>query len=213
MSSKYSQGDDGQSTTIEAEDELSFRDAEDYVERRRQKEVLDAVRFVAETQNTTESEYERGEIDLTTRRAEVRMAVNNLIVEAEQLIRKSGDRGLLEEKPLGTITLQPPADLIQFVQNTENRIWGDSSLEPKRVHTITGVLGYMNAPTSFSATWRVRADIPGEGPQPVTASTSIRMPVDTSMDVYRHLRQFLSDVDLDLGAQLEDYTGDEGPGL
>lgn len=206
-------GDGGQGDPADPEHDLSFREADDYVERRRQKEILDAVQFVSTTQNATESEYERGEIDLETRRAEVRMAVNSLIMETEQLIRKSDNNELLERRPLGTITLQPPADLVQFAQNSENRIWGDSSLGPKEVYIIEGVLGYLNAPASFSASWSVRADIPGEGPQPVSASTSIRMPVETSMAVYRHIRRFLSEVDLDLGAQLEDYTGGEGPGL
>lgn len=193
--------------------DLSFRDADDYVERRRQKEILDAVQFVREVQNTTESEFERGEIDLQTRQAEVRTAVNSLIVETEQLVAKSGSGGLLEEKPLAAITLQPPGELVQFVQDSESRIWGDSSLKPKRVYEVHGLLGYLNSPPSFSATWQVRADVPDHGPQRINGSSSTRMPVDVSMDVYRQIKKFLSDVDLDIGAQLEDYTGDEGPGL
>ena len=206
-------GDHGQGDPADPEHDLSFREADDYVERRRQKEILDAVQFVSTIQNGTESEYERGEIDLETRRAEVRMAVNSLIMETEQLIQKSGNKSLLEQQQIGTITLQPPADLVQFAQNSETKIWGDSSLAPKDVYIIQGVLGYLNAPATFSATWSIRADIPGEGPQEVPSSTTIRMPVETSMAVYRNIRHFLSQVDLDLGAQLEDYTGDEGPGL
>lgn len=195
------------------EDEISFREADDYVERRRQKEVLDAVQFVSDTQNATESEYERGQIDLETRRAEVRMAVNSLIVETEQLIRHAGATDLLRSRELGSVQLQPPRDLIQFVETADVRVWGDDSLRPKEVYTIHGIQGFLDAPSSFSATWSVKADVESEGPQTVSSTASMRMPVDTSLSVYRQIRGFLGDVDLDLGAQLEDYTADDGPGL
>jgi len=194
-------------------EELSFRDAEDYVERRRQKEVLDAVQFVSETHNATESEYERGQIELDTRRAEVRMAVNNLIMETEQLIRKSGDASVLEQEQIAQVTIGPPQDLVEFANRSGTQIWGEASLGPRAVYTVRGLMGYLNAPTNFSDTWSLRADVPGEGPQKLTSTVTVRMPVDISMQVFRVIRRFLADVDLDLGAELNPYTGGDGPGI
>lgn len=193
--------------------EISFSEAEDYVEQRRQKEVLDAVQFVLKTQNENKIEFERGVIDIETRRAEVRTAVESLIMETEQIIKKAGDEALLEGKPLGSVSLQPPSELVSFVKNSDNRVWGDSSLTAKKVQTIYGVRGFLNAPETFTATWSVKADVRGQGPQEVPMSASIRMPVAVSMSVFRAIKRFLSDVELDLNAQLNDYTGQNGPGL
>lgn len=203
--------DDGDG--MDSNPEISFREAEDYVEQRRQKEILDAVQSVAQTEVETKEEFERGEIDIGTRREIVRTAVERLIRETEQLMVKAGARRLLTEEPLGTITIQPPADLVNFVTNGDTKIWGDSSVEPKDAATVYGVRGFLNANATFSATWRVRADIPHKGPQPVTSSAVTRMPISISMDAFENVRAFLSETNLEIDPKLEDYDGGEEPGL
>jgi len=198
---------------MDSNPEISFREAEDYVEQRRQKEILDAVQSVAQTEVETKEEFERGEIDIGTRREIVRTAVERLIRETEQLMVKAGARRLLTEEPLGTITIQPPADLVSFVNNGDTKIWGDSSVEPKDAAAVYGVRGFLNASATFSATWSVRADIPHKGPQPVTSSAVTRMPISISMDAFEHVRAFLSETNLEIDPKLEDYDGGEEPGL
>lgn len=208
MSSSYNDGD-----TSGDETEVSFREAEDYVEQRRQKEIMDAVQFVNETNAETKGEYERGQIRLDTRRAIVRNSVERLIRETEQLMEKAGAEQLLEGTTLGTVTIQPPAELIQYINQDDVHVLGDGSVEPKIAATIDGVRGFMRAPTTFTAQWTVRADVPHKGPKPVTSSASTRMPIQISMVAFQQIKAFLGATNLALDPKLEDYDGGEVPGI
>lgn len=192
---------------------ISFREAEDYVEQRRQKEILDAASKVKEIDQVTDEQYEYGEIDLGTRRAILRTAVKGLILEVEQLARRSGAVGLLANEELYTVKLHPPNELVEFVNNTDNKIWGEANLEPRGVYDVEGIRGYLDAPETFSETWTIQADIPHEGPKQVSRTTTQRMPVGASGKVYQRIKRFLSEVGLDLNAKLEDYKGGKEPGL
>lgn len=195
------------------ENQISVREAEDYVEQRRQKEIMDLARKVIEIDQMTDSEHNRGEIDLATRQAELRTAVTGLIFEIQHMANDVGADWLFRGEPFYTVEIAPPRDLLEIVEDSDFKVWGTEDLEPKTVYTIRGIGDYRNAPSTFTATWTVNADIPHKGPQPIERTVGKRMPVEASREVYSKIRAFLNNVNLDLGPELEPYDGGEDPGI
>lgn len=192
---------------------VSFEEAENYVQQRRQKEILDAAKRAIETWSTARQNHTYGEIDIETCRGVIRIAVEELIAETEQVMQRAGADNLWAEKPLGNITLQPPEDLVEFVNNSETKIWGEFDLSEETVYTVQGIKGYRDAPPAFTATWSVHADVSHEGPQQVTSTTEGGMPIKVSESVISEIKWFLNAAGLGVDAHLEPHTGEDGPGI
>lgn len=202
---------------IPAFEDFTAREPDNYAEALRQKEILNISSDVGELFQRTKFAMEEGEIDEDARRAIVRTGVERFIIDVEQIIQAVGAESLLEAngEKIYEVKLPPPEEIRYILQSDDFRVIGNPNISPKMADNgvIRGLWGYLDAPEVFGAQWTLRVEAKHERPQPVTRANRIRMPVRASREAYRKVRRFLADVDLDLGPNLPDYMGDEGPGL
>jgi len=198
---------------VEIED-VSFEDSESYVQRRRQKEILDAAKNALETRGAAREELARGEIDAQTCREVLRISVENLISEVEHMLKRVGERSLWEDKQLGDpIYVYPPQEFIGYIRREDVEPIGEVDVSPRQVQVIRGIKGYRDAQSAFSARWDVSVQTRHEGPQDQSFQAQTKMPINVSEAAISEIKGFLSRCGLGIDAKLNDYTGDDGPGL
>lgn len=198
--------------------DFTAREPDNYAEAFRQREILKISSDVGELFQTTKYAMEEGDIDENARRAIIRSGVERFIVDVEQIIESVGAKSLLEadgDEVIDKVELHPPDAIYHVLQSDEYRVLGNPDVSPKiaKDGVIKGLWGYLDAPEVFTATWELKVKVRHRRPIPVSESNSERMPVRASREAYRKVRGFLSDVDLDLGPNLPDYMGGEGPGI
>lgn len=203
----------GEQSGLDIED-VSFEDAENYVQRRRQKEILDAAKDALDTRRAAREELARGEIERQTCQEVLRISVENLIAEVEHMVKRVGESDLWENARLGDpIVLQPPLQMRQALDGDDIRVIGDPDLSPKNVGQIHGLSGYKNAPHVFTGTWTVNVETKHGQPNEEEFRTFEQMPLGVSEAAISQVKAFLNRCNLGIDARLEDYTGDEGPGI
>lgn len=194
--------------------EVSFEESENYVQRRRQKEILDAAKDALDTRRAAREELARGEIDAETCREVLRISVENLIAEIEHMVQRVGDVKVWKQTQLGEpVRVYPPAELIQYLQSDNVDPIGDVNLQPKTVARIRGLKGYRDSDTVFTAKWSVSLETRHHGPQQDEFVSKTQMPIGISEAAISGVKGFLSRCSLGIDARLDDYTGDDGPGL
>lgn len=213
MSQKQQQDGDAWDEDLSLLKEFTAREPDSYAEAVRQREILRTSSEVNKLFTDTEDRYESGEIDKSGQRAIVRAGIEQLIREIEHIASTVGATDLLYEREIYTVRLGPPDDILAVVDSPRIKVIGNPDLGRKTAGKIKGLEGYLNAPEYFSAEWTVHIDKDHEDQQPFTWPTEVRMPVDASHATFRAIRQFLAKVKLDLGPNLPDYMGEEGPGI
>jgi len=197
-------------------DEFTAREADNYVEAVRQREILRMSADIRDLFTDTKQAVERGELDNPGRQSVIRSAIEQFIIDIENIAMAVEANHLLDGTGKGaiyTVQLSPPEDLVALLGDDNVRIIGEPNLSRQDALRIRGLNDYLNAPEHITAKWTMQADLKGQQPQPVTQETVTLMPVDASQAVYQEIRKFLANVDLDLGPNLPDYMGDDGPGL
>lgn len=186
----------------------------DYVEHRRQKSIYDARKMARDVILEAKRQHSRNQIPAETLQTDARAAVETYITEVEHIANKAGADDLLNTAEIHTIQLEPPEDLMVYVNQDEHAVLTETPgpKVPTGGH-ITGLWGFMTAPDVFSANWTIDVEVRHEGPRDVTETASTRMPVEASMDAFRHVNLFLEMVGLDLEPSLEAYDGGDEPGL
>lgn len=198
--------------------DFTAREPDNYAEAFRQREILKISSDVGELFQSTKYAMEEGEIDEDARRAIIRSGVERFIIDVEQIIQSVGADSMLDAssgEKIDEVKLAPPDAIYHVLQSNEYRVLGNPDVGPKTAEKglIRGLWGYLDSPEVFTATWTLKVKVRHRQPIPVTESNSIRMPVRASREAYRMVRGFLADVDLDLGPNLPDYMGEEGPGI
>ena len=205
--------ENGNEPGLEIED-VSFEDAENYVQRRRQKEILDAVKDALDTRRAAREEMARGEIKPGTCREVLRISVEHLIAEVEHMVKRVGEMDLWSNVPLGDpIVLFPPGQMQEFLAQDDVQTVGEPDLAPKKIGHISGLKGYRDANKVFTATWTINVETRHSGPSKEEFTTYQQMPLGISEAAISHTKGFLGRCSLGIDARLDDYTGDEGPGI
>lgn len=197
-----------------AESQFDFEGDGDYVQRRRHKSIFDTRDWVRDSILTSKREHERGKIPLEVFQSDARSAVEMYIIEIEQMANSIDAKDVLDEYFIHTVHVEPPEKLLRFFEDDSYTVRSAKPVpEPAEDGEIRGLWGYLTAPAVFSNEWSIDVDVPHKGPQTVTAENTTRMPVDASIDAFRYVNSFLERAGLDLEPKLEEYRGEEGPGI
>jgi len=108
---------------------------------------------------------------------------------------ESGDRDILQQTELGTVSIEPPSQLRQLVQ--QNEVVGRPSIETHE-QTIFGIQGYITAPEIFEKSWSVTVKKRHSGPTEVTERNQTYMPVHISMNAFRMVNRYLNSAGIDV---------------
>lgn len=195
-------------------EEFRYDGEGDYVEHRRQKAVYDAKEMARDVILEAKRQHSRGNIPVEALQTDARSAVETYITEIEQMAKEAGADDLLNEALIHKVRISPPEELVRYSEGDQHRVISDPPQpKPAQNGTIQGLWGFLTAPEEFVAEWTIQVDVAHEGPQSITATSSTRMPVEASMDAFRHANVFLKRVGLELEPRMSDYDGGDTPGL
>jgi len=125
----------------------------------------------------------------------VRAALYPYLTSVEWLMAESGNKDLLQDRELGTLTIQPPTQLQRLAD--EGRVVGDPNLQPLQ-QTISGIHGYITAPEVFRESWTVTVRKRHSGPTEVNQVKETFMPVHISKNAFRMVNRFLNQAGVDI---------------
>jgi hypothetical protein len=195
-------------------EQIQFDGEGEYVEHRRHKSIFDARQTARDVILSAKRQHSRGEISVDEMRADARTAVELYITEVEQMAAISKKQEVLRGTQIHTVRVNPPDSLLQYYGDNAHRALSDRP-QPKVAANgeVTGLRGFLEAPELFRAAWTIRVDVRHEGPQRITKSAAVRMPVTASLNAFRTVNRFLQDTGLDIEPRLPDYMGGDEPGL
>lgn len=183
-------------------------DPEEYNQTQRLRAVNQARQRVEDTieqsmvRLVTDPEFQEAD-----RQQVIRAALYSYLTNIEWLMDDAENRKLLSEQSLGTVTIHPPAEFVQWLKQGDRgypRVIGADSIEPW-TKEIVGIRGYLTAPEVFEHTWRLQVQKRHERPQPVERTKQTYMPAHISMNAFRMSNRFLSQAGIDIDLKEDEH--------
>lgn len=189
---------------------VQVADPEEYNQTERLRAINQARQRVEETiqdsmiRLRTDQNFEEAD-----RQQVLRAALYPYLTSVEWLMAESDGTEILSEAELGTVTIQPPANLRKAVE--QNRVVGSPSIRPYE-HTISGIQGYITAPEVFEESWTVTVKKRHSGTIEMSETKQSHMPVHISMNAFRMVNRYLNQAGIDVSLHEDQHrsvVGDE----
>lgn len=178
--------------------ETAIVDDENYSHSRRQQSLADGRERAIEVRTEARGQMVSGQLAKKQARQYYRGAVESYLLEVIPVLQQDDidlEKDYLEGVNLGTITFEPPAELVQYAEDNIIRLAPGSTVPTARSVPVEGLKRVLSLPSPLSQTWSVVVEQSG-GPNREVARTVRELPLSVLDQVMQTTDEALNELDI-----------------